>query len=752
MSFMQRVQQCSGAVVGLLSLAALAGAAIPQTQGNAPAAGKFSTSVPRAEPTSDGAVVRTLQVAPQLQPRSDGLPASHTPAGGSQSTSALGGFCAGSCSAVITQGPDQVTGYFSDSDCALCGGAQVLAEDFILSSTKNVCEIVFWGGYYPSDSAPADSFYIAIHSDSGSGSPGATIYTETGVAPARFQTGNFFAGVHEWQYSWVPSSTVTLTPGQYWVEIFNNVPGGDEWAWITGTQDGSAGGPNVAFDIQAPGVNWNIFAAALSMVVCGEDQGGGGSKCADDCPEQANQAPNQAYGYYSDAIWDAGGGTGVSEADDFTLAATKTICNISWYGFYLPDSSPADSFNVLIHADAGGIPGAVVYSEAGVVPSKHTTGLIVQGQAAEWQYDWVPSGTVTLAAGTYWLEVFNAVSPEDWAWEVSSVGNFNSYYAFEAPGVTWNFAGDNLAFVVCGQDEVTQGCVSGFVGDTTISGGWDAFETLVGKDMEVLASGVPDFTQVTDIAWSRPGTLNLNPAHLKLTVGASWGSWSHGYMGEVFWTQGATSATLTMPNAGHQVSAFDCYIEPNPFSVNTFTVTGTAFNGDTTTFQVTADGSGGANHFGVYATDGCCLQSVTISGPVDWAIGELRLGQCKPGCEVGPNSSGNPALMSFSGSLSIATNNFTVNAFELPHNQFYIFFHGPNQTELPFGNGSLCIAAPQTRLTPPVKASATGLASRLVDISGFPVGDMSFQCWFRDPPAGGAFFDLSDRLKVTFVP
>jgi hypothetical protein len=31
-------------------------------------------------------------------------------------------------------------------------------------------------------------------------------------------------------------------------------------------------------------------------------------------------------------------------------------------------------------------------------------------------------------------------------------------------------------------------------------------------------------------------------------------------------------------------------------------------------------------------------------------------------------------------------------------------------------------------------------------------GTHRFQCWFRDPAAGGASFDLSNGLEVTFVP
>ncbi len=303
---------------------------------------------------------------------------------------------------------------------------------------------------------------------------------------------------------------------------------------------------------------------------------------------------------------------------------------------------------------------------------------------------------------------------------------------------------------------VAGSCVTGFVGDTTLAGGWDAFETASCRNMEVLSSGAADFSTVTSIP-SSFGGVTLAPGHLKLTIGSGWATWSHGYTGEVFWTNGATTATYTMP-AG--VGAFDLYIEPNPFSVNSFTATGTASDASTASVTVSADGSGGANHFGFYTTGGCCLTSVTVTGQVDWAIGELRVGDCNDCggglgthyCTVNNNSTGFPALMAASGSADISNNNFTIEAIQLPPSQFYIFFHGPNQQDIPFGNGRLCVGAPQTRLNPPQLSTAGGLASRLVNISGFAPGVQNFQCWFRDPPAGGAFFNTSDGLAVTFVP
>jgi hypothetical protein len=751
MSMKQRVQQCSEAVVGLLSLATLAGATNPQIQQNVPTAGgpqQTRSFVPN--PTQPGQTVRenfqvmhTPQANLALQSKNSPRVGENQPP---REGPTSGATCSdGACGPITTQSPNGFNGYFSDSDYA---GQYAVAEDFVVPVAQRVCEVTFWGAYYPSDTTPADDFSILVHADAG-GIPGAVVWSETGVAPARFQTSVVLFGVHEWQYSWIPAGNLSLGAGTYWLEIYQNNAAPDIWFWETGNFGATYSGHGQSQG-SFPGAAWGLVADDLSFVVCGDAAGGGGFTCADSaCATQCLQDPNQTNGWFCDCTY------GLTNTDDFTLGATKDICSITYWGGYYPtNGSPADSFTISVRADAGGFPGATLYSESGVAPARFQTGIVLFG-VNEWQYEWIPATTLRLAAGTYWLEIYHAGAGGDvWFWEVGNLGSgkIDGHYLDSCPsGGAWGFQGDNLSMAVCGQDQATQGCVSGFIGDTTIAGGWDAFETLVGKDMEVLSSGLPDQSQCTDIPWSRPGTLNLNPAHQTRTVGISWATWSHGYQGEIFWTQGATSATLTMPNSNHQVSAFDCYIEPNPFSVNAFTVTGTAFNGDTTTITVTADGASGASHFGIYTTDGCCLRTVTISGAVDWAIGELRLGQCKPGCAVGPNSSGNPAIMGFSGSLQIGQP-FTVTAFELPHNQFYIFFHGPNQQELPFGNGNLCIAAPITRLNPPVKASATGLASRLVNTSGFPAGDMCFQCWFRDPPAGGSFFDFSDRLKVTFFP
>ena len=119
-------------------------------------------------------------------------------------------------------------------------------------------------------------------------------------------------------------------------------------------------------------------------------------------------------------------------------------------------------------------------------------------------------------------------------------------------------------------------------------------------------------------------------------------------------------------------------------------------------------------------------------------------------CSVNPNSTGGPAIMSAAGSRSIADNDLTLTAETVP-NQPFIMFHAPTQIEVPFGNGFLCAGGGITRLLPPGLASGS-VATRVVDVSGFSPGARYFQCWFRDPAGGGAFFSTSDGYCITFVP
>ena len=75
-----------------------------------------------------------------------------------------------------------------------------------------------------------------------------------------------------------------------------------------------------------------------------------------------------------------------------------------------------------------------------------------------------------------------------------------------------------------------------------------------------------------------------------------------------------------------------------------------------------------------------------------------------------------------------------------------LFFVGPDQTQTPFGDGSLCISGTITRLD--VIQPDSGVAHYAAfDLGAFGT-PLNVQYWYRDPAAGGAGFNLSDALGL----
>jgi hypothetical protein len=159
--------------------------------------------------------------------------------------------------ALISQAPDQVNGLFSDTDCDFCGsGVQSIAENFTLTDTANIAQLVFWGAYFPNNIPATDSFTVIFHSN-GASLPGGTVSTEGGLSPTtRTLTGITLFGVNEYEYV-LDITPVTLGPGTYWVELYNNTStSAESWFWETGTLDPSAGIAGAAFDAATPGAAW----------------------------------------------------------------------------------------------------------------------------------------------------------------------------------------------------------------------------------------------------------------------------------------------------------------------------------------------------------------------------------------------------------------------------------------------------------------------------------------------------------------
>jgi len=131
-------------------------------------------------------------------------------------------------------------------------------------------------------------------------------------------------------------------------------------------------------------------------------------------------------------------------------------------------------------------------------------------------------------------------------------------------------------------------------------------------------------------------------------------------------------------------------------------------------------------------------------------------------CSSLVNSTGSAAVITGLGTANIANNDLVLSAEPCPPGEPGLFYYGPDQIQVPFGNGIRCVggvAGTIARLFPFAVADAQGVMSYAVDYSAAPPNgpltagsSYNFQAWFRDPAAGGTGFNLSDGLEVNFVP
>ena len=133
----------------------------------------------------------------------------------------------------------------------------------------------------------------------------------------------------------------------------------------------------------------------------------------------------------------------------------------------------------------------------------------------------------------------------------------------------------------------------------------------------------PFITEVPGVASPKGGEVAFAPSLMHFEIGLGWTFWSHGYMGDVYWSISSHEATLTLPKG---TTAFYFYVQPDPFGV--FTFTAAAQDGTMLSQSITsASGGAGVNaeYFGFYATGADSLETIHISGPVDFAIGEFGI-------------------------------------------------------------------------------------------------------------------------------
>jgi hypothetical protein len=121
-------------------------------------------------------------------------------------------------------------------------------------------------------------------------------------------------------------------------------------------------------------------------------------------------------------------------------------------------------------------------------------------------------------------------------------------------------------------------------------------------------------------------------------------------------------------------------------------------------------------------------------------------------------------LIGHAGSTGVGAADLALTAVRGPAGQAGIFFYGPEQVAVPFGDGVRCVGAGAigTFRLPVVTIDASGAVLHALDWNAPPVAsgpgalqagdEWMFQFWYRDPAAAASGFNLSDALEIVFCP
>ncbi len=187
---------------------------------------------------------------------------------------------------------------------------------------------------------------------------------------------------------------------------------------------------------------------------------------------------------------------------------------------------------------------------------------------------------------------------------------------------------------------------------------------------------------------------------------------------------------------------------------------------DGTTERVSVDSAGaqgnGWSEVPSISADGRCvafksLATNLVAGDTNGCDDVLL--RAEPGtkyCTANPNSTGSPADLEASGSPSSGAGDLLLTSMPVP-NQNGIFFHGANVVQIPFGNGFLCTNGGIARGA--IVMGVGNVATYFYDnsdamhsLAAFIGSTRNFQHWFRDPAAGGAFFNTSNAMAIAIAP
>ena len=125
-------------------------------------------------------------------------------------------------------------------------------------------------------------------------------------------------------------------------------------------------------------------------------------------------------------------------------------------------------------------------------------------------------------------------------------------------------------------------------------------------------------------------------------------------------------------------------------------------------------------------------------------------------CTSLPNSTGESASIGAQGDASKALDNLVISAVGLPATANALLVSGTSAIDpgTPFGNGLLCVGGALIRHGVHVASGGVILDAQNMqspEYAGVQPGDTRYyQVFYRDPPAGGALFNTTDAVAITF--
>lgn len=310
-----------------------------------------------------------------------------------------------------------------------------------------------------------------------------------------------------------------------------------------------------------------------------------------------------------------------------------------------------------------------------------------------------------------------------------------------------NFVVGNAVPLIVTDFEAPAGWTAGAPGDDATTGIWER-----GNPRGTQAQPEDDFSNPGTICWftgqgSNGGSLGENDVDGGRTT----------LLSPVFDATGATILNLTYARWYSNSTG-------NAPNADVFEVSVSTDGGSSWTL-VDQVGPGGAETDGGWLRANHDLAQVVTPGPnmrlrfvasdlndgsiVEAAIDDIELISLEPSlappsnyCTANPNSTGQTASISVSGSQRISDNSFALSAFGVPASQFGLFFFSETQANvaLPGSNGILCVGNPLFRLSIVQADPFFGSVNFALDFtdnssnaSTIAAGTtQNFQFWFRD--------------------